>query len=87
MSLRAHLRCYAAILCVYEFLSATGAGRSRHLNGTRSLLDVTEGGMIPLGVLPVLPFKARRATFWNFARQDYLAACKCAALTSVLRKV
>ena len=37
----------------------------------------------PLGVLPIPPSKARRATFWNFARRDYLAARKSAALALV----
>ena len=74
-----------AILCGYEFMSATGAAWSRHLNGIKSLLDIAEGSMIPLE-MPVLdsgfwsqrrnPSKARKATFWNFARQDYVAACK-----------
>ena len=74
-----------AILCGYEFMSATGAAWSRHLSGTKSLLDITGGSMMPLE-LPALnsvlssprrsPSKARRATFWEFARQDYLAACK-----------
>lgn len=74
-----------AILCVYEFLSATGSAWSRHLNGAKSLLDIAEGSMMPLDSPdhdhPLLsprrtPSQARRATFWNFARQDYLAACK-----------
>jgi len=74
-----------AILCVYEFLSATGAAWSRHLNGTKTLLDIAEVSMMPLEMpafdspfLPKrrIPSKARRATFWNFARQDYVAACK-----------
>ena len=73
-----------AILCVYEFVSATGAAWSRHLNGTKSLLDIAEGSMMPLD-MPAFdsfpsqrrtPSKARRATFWNFARQDYVAACE-----------
>ena len=73
-----------AILCVYEFVSATGAAWSRHLNGTKSLLDTTEGSLMPLETPAFdsilhqrrIPSKARRATFWNFARQDYIAACK-----------
>ncbi len=75
-----------AILCVYEFLDASGAAWSRHLSGTKSLLDIAEVGMISLKVplngtsLPspqrALPSKARKAIFWNFARQDFLAACK-----------
>ena len=75
-----------AILCVYEFLDASGAAWSRHLSGTKSLLDIAEVGMIPLQVplngtsLPspprAKPSKSRKAIFWNFARQDFLAACK-----------
>ena len=64
-----------AILCVYEFVSATGAAWSRHLNGTKSLLDIAEGTVMPLGQQRRHLSKARRATFWNFARQDYLVAC------------
>ncbi|GMF70022.1 unnamed protein product [Aspergillus oryzae] len=75
-----------AILSVYEFLDATGPAWNRHLSGVKSLLDVAEVGMMPLEQHPspgeALPqplkrpglSKARRATFWNFARQDYLAA-------------
>ncbi|KAI9839133.1 MAG: hypothetical protein M1819_003126 [Sarea resinae] len=70
-----------AILCVYEFLDASGAAWSRHLNGTKSLLDIAEVGMMPVysnGLISqrqrLHPSKARRATFWNFARQDFLAA-------------
>ena len=81
-----------AILCVYEFLDASRAAWSRHLNGTKSLLDVAEVGMMPLQ-LPIngtsLPSpqrtrssKARTAIFWNFARQDFLAACKLSIYSS-----
>ncbi|KAF7595248.1 hypothetical protein BBP40_006748 [Aspergillus hancockii] len=75
-----------AILSVYEFLDATGPAWNRHLSGVKSLLDVAEVGMMPLeqhpspGDASLQPLKrsglskARRATFWNFARQDYLAA-------------
>lgn len=75
----------AAILCGYEFLSATGTAWSRHLNGTKSLLDIAEGNMMPLEMpsfdsffLPQRrsPSQGRKATFWNFARQDYIAACE-----------
>lgn len=73
-----------AILCVYEFLSATGPAWSRHLNGTKSLLEIAEGSIVPLEVpfsnLPHLlrprqASNARKAIFWIFARQDYLSAC------------
>src|SRR5204862_5137597 len=78
----------AAILSVYEFLDATGPAWNRHLSGVKSLLDIAEVGMMPVEqrVSPGVPAfpppkkpglsKARKATFWNFARQDYLAACK-----------
>ncbi|PGH18932.1 hypothetical protein AJ80_04259 [Polytolypa hystricis UAMH7299] len=71
-----------AILSVYEFLDATGPAWNRHLSGVKSLLDIAEVGMMPVEQRGA-PFpqpkrpglsKARRATFWNFARQDYLAA-------------
>lgn len=76
-----------AILSVYEFLSATGSAWNQHLNGAKSLLDIAQAGMVPLeqvprGVSPyqsparLKPSRARRAAFWNLARQDYLAACK-----------
>ena len=73
-----------AILCGYESMS-TGAAWSRHLNGIKSLLEIAEGSMMSLE-MPLLdtafssqrrkPSKAWKATFWNFARQDYVAACK-----------
>ncbi|PWY90738.1 Zn(II)2Cys6 transcription factor [Aspergillus heteromorphus CBS 117.55] len=75
-----------AILSVYEFLDATGPAWNRHLSGVKSLLDVAEVGMMPVEQRPSPGgtslqqpklsglSKARRATFWNFARQDYLAA-------------
>ncbi|RAK94923.1 uncharacterized protein BO80DRAFT_460199 [Aspergillus ibericus CBS 121593] len=75
-----------AILSVYEFLDATGPAWNRHLSGVKSLLDVAEVGMMPVeqrhspgGTALQQPklsglSKARKATFWNFARQDYLAA-------------
>lgn len=77
-----------AILSVYEFLDATGPAWNRHLSGVKSLLDVAEVGIMPLeqrgspGDKSYQPprksalSKARKATFWNFARQDYLAACE-----------
>ena len=77
-----------AILSIYEFLDATGPAWNRHLSGVKSLLDIAEVGMLPLeqqlspGGSPLPPPKkhgfsrARRATFWNFARQDYLSACR-----------
>ena len=81
-----------AILSVYEFLDATGPAWNRHLSGVKSMLDVAEVGMLPLEQHlfgdPAFPAprksglsKARKAIFWNFARQDYLAACKCNLLS------
>lgn len=74
-----------AILCVYEFLDASVPEWSRHLNGAKSLLDIAKERMMPLQLpSPGTPLlspsstrisKARKATFWNIARQDMLAAC------------
>ncbi|KAK6585410.1 hypothetical protein PZA11_002137 [Diplocarpon coronariae] len=72
-----------AILCVYEFLDNANSAWSRHLSGTKSLFDLAEKeGMMPVqspgspGAVSerMRPSRARRATFWNFARQDFLAA-------------
>lgn len=72
-----------AILCVYEFLDASGPEWSRHLSGAKSLIDIAKDSMMPLQ-LPspgvalqaqgVKLSKARKATFWNVARQDMLSA-------------
>jgi hypothetical protein len=75
----------AAILCVYEFLDNANTAWARHLSGTKSLFDLAENeGMMPVqsptspGEISqrIKPSRARKATFWNFARQDFLAACK-----------
>ncbi|QIW97584.1 hypothetical protein AMS68_003102 [Peltaster fructicola] len=80
-----------AILCVYEFLDASGMEWSRHLDGAKSLFDVAKDGMVPLTLPPSpisiakqvelgsetdarRPSQGRIAVFWNFARQDMLAA-------------
>ncbi|KAL8769641.1 MAG: hypothetical protein Q9209_004438 [Squamulea sp. 1 TL-2023] len=74
-----------AILCEYESLDASTAAWTRHLSGTKTLLDVVEVGVMPLdlalvpGFSPVSshkgkPSQARKAIFWNFARQDLFAA-------------
>lgn len=64
--------------------------------GSKPLLDIAQGSMTLLGELRVFDpnfmaphrklSKARRATFWSIARQDYLAAYKFAALTIGLQK-
>lgn len=76
----------AAILCVYEFLDNATTAWARHLSGTKSLFDLAEkegaSFMMPVesptspGALSqrIKPSRARKATFWNFARQDFLAA-------------
>jgi Fungal specific transcription factor domain len=75
-----------AILCVYEFLDNTGPAWDRHLSGAKSLLDVAQRQMASIeddswarrSPAPCLTFsQARRAIFWNFARQDYLSGRKC----------
>lgn len=72
-----------AILCVYEFLDNANTAWARHLSGTKSLFDLAEKeGMMPVqsptspGAVSqhIKPSRARKATFWNFARQDFLAA-------------
>ncbi|KAF2815884.1 uncharacterized protein BDZ99DRAFT_457833 [Mytilinidion resinicola] len=73
-----------AILSVYEFLDASVPEWSRHLNGAKSLMDIAKERMMPLqlpspGGHLLSPHvarlnKARKATFWNIARQDMLAA-------------
>ena len=70
-----------AILCEFEAMDANGVAWSRHLTGTKSLLDVAEVGMKPSDGTPdsqdqVKFAGARKAIFWNFARQDFGAACK-----------
>jgi hypothetical protein len=74
----------SAILCVYEFLDTSISEWAGHLNGAKSLLVLTQERMKPLQMpTPGSPVssatynfisKARRATFWNIARQDVLAA-------------
>jgi hypothetical protein len=76
----------SAILCVYEFLDASVSEWAKHLSGAKSLLVDAQERMKPLQMpTPGSPqstvhyhfiSKARRATFWNIARQDMLAACK-----------
>jgi len=74
----------SAILCVYEFLDTSVSEWSKHLNGAKSLLVLSQERIVPLqtphSTMPStninLISKARRATFWNVARQDMLAACK-----------
>ncbi|KAK0110466.1 hypothetical protein ONS96_002077 [Cadophora gregata f. sp. sojae] len=72
-----------AILCVYEFLDHANTAWSRHLSGTKSLFDLAEKeGMMPVqsptspGAISerIRPSRARKAAFWNFTRQDFLAA-------------
>jgi hypothetical protein len=76
----------SAILCVYEFLDASVPEWAKHLNGAKSLLVIAQERMMPLQMPSPSSMiasanlgsisKARRATFWNIARQDMLAACK-----------
>lgn len=76
----------SAILCVYEFLDTSVSEWAKHLNGAKSLLVLAQERMMPLQMptpsstmsTATCNFisKARRATFWNIARQDMLAACK-----------
>ncbi|KAF1838721.1 hypothetical protein BDW02DRAFT_585557 [Decorospora gaudefroyi] len=74
----------SAILCVYEFLDTSVSEWAKHLNGAKSLLVLSQERVVPWQLptstlmMPSASFnfssKARRATFWNIARQDMLAA-------------
>ncbi|KLJ10192.1 hypothetical protein EMPG_09894 [Blastomyces silverae] len=68
----------AVILSVYEFHDAKGPAWNRHPSGVKSLLDIAEVGLMPASASLIARgpglSKARKATFWNFARQDYLSA-------------
>jgi len=75
----------ASILCVYEFLDNAKNAWDRHLSGTKSLFDLADKEeMLPIqsptspgNVLQrLIPSEGRKATFWCFARQDFLASCK-----------
>lgn len=76
-----------AILCVFEFLDASGTEWSRHLDGAKSLFDIAKDGTMPLShtasdhspILnsrPTTSTKGRRAVFWNICRQEMLNACE-----------
>ncbi|KAF1940502.1 C6 zinc finger domain-containing protein [Clathrospora elynae] len=74
----------SAILCVYEFLDSSGSEWAKHLNGAKCLLVLSHEPATSLQLptpspsIPSARFnftsKARKATFWNIARQDMLAA-------------
>ncbi|KAG9723785.1 hypothetical protein KCU75_g21085, partial [Aureobasidium melanogenum] len=74
-----------AILCVFEFLDASGTEWSRHLDGAKTLFDIAKDGTMPLssaasghspmlGLRPPTSTKGRRAVFWNICRQEMLNA-------------
>ncbi|KAG8623788.1 hypothetical protein KVT40_008764 [Elsinoe batatas] len=72
-----------AILCVYEFLDASGDEWSRHLDGAKSLFDIAKEGVLNMpserthsnGSQTWRPsVNSRIAIFWNIARQDMLDA-------------
>lgn len=62
-----------AILCNFEFMSASDSEWSRHLSGTMLVLNLQQTGIISL--LTSSPSPSRKAIFWNFFRQDVYAAC------------
>lgn len=76
----------SAILCVYEFQDTSVSEWAKHLNGAKSLLVLSQERVMSFQVhtpgssistnSQTFISKARRATFWNIARQDMLAACK-----------
>ena len=73
-----------AILCVYEFLDASGEEWGRHLDGAKGLFDITKDGVLAMAPGPLKrrysdtrlhSANSRIAIFWNMARQDMLDAC------------
>ncbi|KAG4256649.1 hypothetical protein FPRO03_03659 [Fusarium proliferatum] len=72
----------ATILSVYEFLTASDQTWSEHLDGIRSFIRLSDElgfnfqpTSASLILDPLLP-SLLRAACWNFARQDFLAACE-----------
>lgn len=72
-----------AILCVYEFLDASGEEWSRHLDGAKSIFDIAKEGVLAMPTRPGSSsgsqswrpsVHSRVAIFWNIARQDMLDA-------------
>lgn len=73
-----------AILCVYEFLDASGSEWSRHLDGAKTLFDIAKEGVMAMPINPpgalaspalgARSSKTRIAVFWNIVRQDMLDA-------------
>ena len=70
-----------AILCCYEYISASDTDWLRHLSGTCLLLDLQKDR--EKWPMNSFPSRARRSVFWNFARQDLYAACKWSSFRSV----
>jgi hypothetical protein len=80
----------SAILSIYDYLDTSIPEWSKHLNGAKCLLMHSQERMMPLQLAsPTSPMstsgfnfvsKARRATFWNIARQDMYAARKYAGI-------
>ena len=78
----------AVILCVYELLNDTRSAWAQHLGGVKRLFDMFEktemSDIHALDPLNIPKFsEARRATFWNFSRQDSLAACKYGTIFAI----
>ncbi|KAI1141651.1 hypothetical protein F5Y05DRAFT_373331 [Hypoxylon sp. FL0543] len=61
-----------AILCNFEYMSASDVEWTHHLNGTLLVSDLHRTGLVSLMESP--PSKARKAIFWNLFRQDVYAA-------------
>lgn len=72
----------ATILSVYEFLTASDRTWSEHLDDIRSFIRLSDElgfNFQPTSASPILdPLlpSLLRAACWNFARQDFLAACE-----------
>lgn len=59
-----------AILCVYEFLDASGPEWSRHLDGAKSLFDIAKDRMVPL-TLPPSPVSVAQQVTQSLSGQHH----------------
>lgn len=64
-----------AILCVYEFLDASGPEWSRHLDGAKTLFEVAKDRMVPL-TLPPSPVSLSQQIHDHLAGRPSLASRK-----------
>jgi hypothetical protein len=71
-----------AILCNFEYMSASDSEWFSHLSGTMLVWNLTQPSIMSL--LSPRASKARKAIFWNLFRQDVFAACSFIAYLLLL---